>query len=105
MRVFLILLWAVSWGTLTSGCQTYQAGTPGRTVGEFTDDMAIQAKIKTRLWADSLLSGWFINTDVYRGVVTLSGHVASKSLKQHATEVCGGIRGVVKVNNQLQVSE
>ncbi len=88
-----------------AACQSYQPETPGRTVGQFTDDTAIQVRVKSKLWADPVLSGWLINTDVYQGVVTLRGKVSTQEFKERATNLCSPLRGVVRVNNLLQVSK
>ena len=54
---------------LMAGCSNYQAG-GSRTLGEFTDDVGIQAAVKTALVRDEELNGLAINVEVSRSVVS-----------------------------------
>lgn len=85
-----------------AGCQSYQEGS-SRTVGEFTDDVGIQARVKLALLNDPEISGLRINTEVKRGVVSLYGRVASRALKQRALELASGVKGVQRVEDRLTV--
>ena len=97
------LIWIIATVVLLSmGCQSYREGTP-RTVGEFTDDAAIQSKVKMALINDPEISGLRINTEVHKGVVTLYGRVPSDALRAKAVAKTRGIKGVVEVQDQLQV--
>jgi osmotically-inducible protein OsmY len=87
---------------LVVGCQGYREGTP-RTVGEFTDDAAIQSKLKISLINDKEISGLRINTEVHKGVVTLYGKVATVALGDRAVARAKAVKGVVKVENRLIV--
>ena len=87
---------------LLVGCQGYREGTT-RTVGEFTDDAAIQSKLKISLINDDEISGLRINTEVHKGVVTLYGKVATAALGDRAVARAKAVKGVVKVENRLIV--
>ena len=87
-----------------AGCSTYKQDGP-RTVGEFTDDVAIQTKVKTRLIRDSEIKGWRINVDVRRGVVSLYGRVPSEYARKKAVDLSAGVRGVVRVDDKLTLVE
>ena len=85
-----------------SGCQSYRDGS-NRTVGEFTDDVGIQSRVKLALLNDPDIKGLFINTEVDRGIVTLNGRVTSRELQQRALDIAAGIKGVERVQNKLTI--
>lgn len=87
---------------LIGGCQGYRNGSM-RTVGEFTDDVLIQSRVKLALINDDEIKGMQINTEVNRGVVELHGRVSSHELKRRAVEIASGIKGVVRVDDRLVV--
>ena len=89
---------------LAAGCQSYRDGET-RTVGELTDDSAIQVKVKTLLVKDKLLDGWRLDVDVERGVVSLSGWVATEEMRRRALQMANSVKGVHSVEDQLQVQE
>jgi len=84
------------------GCQTYREG-GSRTVGEVTDDVAIQTAVKSRLLADTTVSGLRIQTEVYRGVVTLHGRVPDELSRRHALRIAEEVKGVVRVDDRLTI--
>ncbi|MFW6093124.1 MAG: BON domain-containing protein [Pseudomonadota bacterium] len=88
---------------LAAGCQAYRDG-ERRTIGEFTDDTAIQSRVKLALFNDDALSGWGIDTDVHQGVVSLLGKVGSRDARRRADELARAVKGVRDVDNQLEVS-
>lgn len=87
---------------LVGGCKSYREG-ESRTVGEFTDDVTIQSKVKLALLNDPDISGLRINTEVRRGVVSLYGRVGSRELKQRALDLAGQVKGVRKVEDRLTI--
>jgi hyperosmotically inducible periplasmic protein len=80
-------------------CQT----PAGRSAGEVVDDSAITTKVKAKLFADKLLSGFAISVDTFKGEVTLTGAVKGSELIQHVTAIALSVKGVKKVNNLLSV--
>lgn len=94
-----LLALCVGW---QAGCQSYRDA-ESRTIGEFYDDATIQAKVKTRLLNDPDIKFLRINTEVYRGVVTLYGRVANEELRQRAVRLSAGVHGVDKVLDRLTV--
>ena len=109
---------------LVAGCQSYRDGksrTVGeltddsaiqstsyrdgksRTVGELTDDSAIQLKVKTQLMADRNVKGFRLNVEVKRRVVSLHGRVTSQEMRERALEIAGSIKGVASVEDRLEV--
>ena len=87
---------------LVAGCQSYRDG-KSRTVGELTDDSAIQLKVKTQLMAAEDVKGFRLNVEVKRGVVSLHGRVPSNEMRLRALEITGAIKGVNSVEDRLEV--
>lgn len=85
---------------LLSSCQGYRDGST-RTVGEFTDDTAIQTAVKTALIRDDEIKGFPMNIEVYRGVVSLYGRIPSEQARTRALGIAGDVRGVVRVEDRL----
>ena len=98
---FVITAWFLSL-LIVAGCQSYKDG-GSRTVGEFTDDVAIQTKVKTRLISDPDVKGWPMNVDVHKGVVTLYGRAGSEALRRKALAIAGGVKGVTRVEDRLTI--
>jgi hyperosmotically inducible periplasmic protein len=90
-------------GITISGCATYDRADERRTIGQTTDDLAIQLIVKTRLFDDPEISGFQINTEVRRGVVTLYGRVPSPHVRARALDIAGSVRGVNRVVDKLVV--
>lgn len=77
---------------------------PSRSVGEYTSDAALTAKVKTALAsATGLGSTVNINVQTNRGVVQLSGFVESQDKIERAIEVARGVEGVRTVETNLSV--
>ncbi|MBE0618387.1 MAG: BON domain-containing protein [Proteobacteria bacterium] len=71
--------------------------------GEYIDDSAITAKVKTQLGADKMLSLFQINVETYKGVVQLSGFVNGQEAAEHAVGIARQVNGVTEVKNSLIV--
>jgi osmotically-inducible protein OsmY len=87
---------------LLAGCQGYRDGSP-RTFGEVTDDTAIQSKLKLSLIGDKEIGGLRINTEVHKGVVTLSGRVANEAIRSKVVAKAKVVKGVIEVDDQLTI--
>ena len=96
------MLLAVAGALLISGCQSYKTG-ESRTVGEITDDTAIQLRVKTKLIRDADVNGARMNVEVKKGVVTLLGRVDSQEMKAKALEIAGSVKGVTHVEDRLRI--
>ena len=103
MRVFAVLLFTLV--TVSSmSCQNYMEPTESRrTVGEFTDDIAIHMWVKNKLLQAPEISGLRVNVEVDKGVVTLLGNVKTKEARALAGSLAREVPGVQRVNNQLVV--
>lgn len=86
--------------SLIAGC----ASTPkSESTGQYVDDSAITAKIKTDILKDPALKVTQINVETYKGVVQLSGFVDSQESIKRATDVAASVPGVVSVRNNLVI--
>ena len=73
------------------------------TAGEFVDDSVITTKVKALLAEDNLLKSFEISVKTYKGVVELSGFVASDEAIKKAGEIASSVKGVVSVKNDLNL--
>lgn len=103
MRAVLVLLFSSALLFSTS-CQNYMEPTEARrTVGEFTDDVAIHMRLKNKLLQASAITGLRINVEVNKGVVVLLGNVKTKEERALAGSLAREVPGVKKVDNRLVV--
>ncbi|HEY8158857.1 MAG TPA: BON domain-containing protein [Methylobacter sp.] len=77
----------------------------GRAAGEYVDDSAITAKIKSAILADPLLSGSNIEVTTVNGVVTLRGTVNEEPDIARAIEVANAQTDVKGVQSELIVQK
>lgn len=89
----LALVWVLS------GCKAMT----GETLGENIDDTTITTTVKTKLAAEKGSTLTRVSVDTSRGVVQLSGVVASPADKALAERVARSVGGVKSVVNNLQV--
>jgi hypothetical protein len=80
-----------------------EAKESGRTVGTGLNDGWLWVKTRFDLAAADDLRDSTINVDVDKGVVTLTGTVASAAQKTRAEAVAKSVEGVTGVKNQLKV--
>jgi hyperosmotically inducible protein len=87
-------------GALSLGaCQS----TTGKTAGQTMTDSRITAAVQSKLTADRVSNFTRVDVDTERGVVNLSGVVASAEQKSRAEELTRQVNGVTRVNNNLQI--
>ncbi len=75
-----------------------------QSASEQIDDAGIKASVKTKLAEDvrfSTLTNIEVNST--NGIVTLAGQVHNTDEKRAAERVAASVKGVKKVNNELQV--
>jgi osmotically-inducible protein OsmY len=70
---------------------------------EAVDDGSLTAKIKSKMALDDTVKALNIDVDTTRGVVTLSGVVASDAERKRAVQLARETEGVTTVRDQLQV--
>ena len=86
-----------------AGCAS-QKEQEKRTAGEFTDDAAVTAKVKSAIASDvGARAAAAIDVDSYRGVVQLSGFVDSKDVVERASKAASKVTGVKSLKNELRV--
>jgi osmotically-inducible protein OsmY len=89
---------------LGAGCASQQAEQEKRTAGQFTDDAAVTAKVKSAIASDvGARAAAAIDVDTYRGTVSLSGFVDSKDVVERASKAAGKVSGVQSLKNNLRV--
>jgi osmotically-inducible protein OsmY len=81
-----------------------EARESGRTVGTGLNDGWLWVKTRFDLAAADDLRDSTINVDVDKGVVTLTGTVASAAQKARAETVAKSVEGVTSVKNMLKVA-
>lgn len=83
-----------------AGC----AATPAqRSTGEYIDDTAITAKVKSALIENPNTSALQIDVESYRGDVQLNGFVDSPTAKDEAEQAARSVEGVRMIHNNLEV--
>lgn len=103
------------------GCEQRSADNVGRSVGQATDNMqsktsqaadkvasaaddtAITAKVKAAMLTEPGLKSLEINVDTKNATVTLTGQVASDSLRDRAKQIAMSTEGVKNVIDNLNV--
>ena len=83
----------------------YVASQNDRTASETLEDQRIVATVKTKLLADSDVSGLDINVDSFKSVVTLRGFVDSNKESEKAIALARSVAGVLEVKPQLVLKE
>lgn len=71
--------------------------------GEYIDDTVITTKTKAALFNEPMLKSAQIGVETFRGVVQLSGFVASQAEINKAVDLTHGVRGVVSVKNDIRL--
>lgn len=74
-----------------------------QTAGEYIDDSAITAQVKSKIVAEPSLSAMQINVETMQGVVQLSGFVDQASDKTLAARTAASVNGVRSVKNNIVV--
>jgi hyperosmotically inducible periplasmic protein len=84
-----------------AGCS---ATAQDRSTGQWVDDAALTAKVKTSLAEEDGVNLMSINVNTYRGVVQLSGFVESEEAKRRAENAANDVEDVRSVKNDLRVA-
>ncbi|UUZ49708.1 BON domain-containing protein [Massilia sp. B-10] len=72
-------------------------------VGEYIDDTAITASVKSAFAIDPTLKATEINVETYKGIVQLSGFVAQQADIANASTVARNVKGVKSVKNDIRM--
>jgi hyperosmotically inducible protein len=76
-----------------------------KSFGQTIDDGVIVTKVKAKIMANVDLNPFNIDVDSEKGVVTLSGRVASQEQKDMAGKLARETKGVVAIHNRLKVGK
>ena len=74
-----------------------------KSTGEYVDDTAIGAKVKSALVASSETKARDIDVNVNKGVVQLSGYVDNANEVAAAQRIASNVSGVQRVDNRLSI--
>ncbi|CAI1744255.1 Osmotically-inducible protein Y precursor [Serratia fonticola] len=74
-------------------------------VDNYMDDSGITAKVKSALVDDKAIKSTDISVETEKGVVTLSGFVATQAQAEKAVDVAGRVEGVKSVSDKLHVKD
>jgi osmotically-inducible protein OsmY len=71
--------------------------------GQYIDDTAITARVKTAIYKDEMLKSAEISVETFKGRVQLSGFVSTRPSIDRAGVVAKGVQGVTAVTNDLRL--
>jgi len=71
--------------------------------GEYVDDTVITAKVKTAILETPGLKSSEINVETFKGIVQLSGFVATQDSVNLAMSTARSVKGVSSVKNDMRV--
>jgi osmotically-inducible protein OsmY len=71
--------------------------------GQYLDDTAITAKVKTAIFNDTTLKSAEINVETFKGTVQLSGFVGSQVDIGKAVTIAQNVEGVRSVKNDMRL--
>ena len=75
-----------------------------RTTGEFSNDAALTAKVKSAIATDAgARTAGAVNVETYRGVVQLTGFVDSEDQATRAVSAAKKVQGVRSVKNDIRI--
>jgi osmotically-inducible protein OsmY len=85
-------------------CASSEDRSSRRSTGEFTDDAALTAKVKSAIATDAgARTAAAVNVDTYRGVVQLTGFVDSEEQATRAVSAAKKVQGVRSVKNDIRL--
>ncbi len=86
-----------------AACATKEPETR-RTTGEFTDDAAVTARVKSAIATEvGARTAAAINIETFRGTVQLTGFVDSKEQSAKAEAAAKKVEGVRSVKNDVRI--
>jgi hyperosmotically inducible periplasmic protein len=95
---------AATAAAILSACASDRQPETKRTTGEFTNDAALTAKVKSAIATDvGARTAAAINIETYRGTVQLSGFVPTREHAARAEAAAKKVEGVRAVKNDVRV--
>lgn len=95
-----LVLGAVAGTVLSTGCT---ATATRQSTGEYIDDTAITARVKSAFVSDASVKALDVQVETFRGVVQLSGFVDNAEQKTRAEQIARSTNGVRDVRNNIQL--
>jgi hyperosmotically inducible protein len=83
-----------------SGCASTSTK---ESTGEYIDDSTITTKVKAAFVKDEVVKARQVNVETYKGVVQLSGFVATPEEKARAERLAASVGGVTSVSNKIEI--
>ena len=99
-RAFKAIVAVLALLTLVSGCRAVT----GRSAGQYIDDKAITATVKTKLVAEKASNLTRVGVNTVNGTVYLTGTVDTPEESARAAKVAAGVNWVRSVVNNTQVT-
>jgi len=90
-------------GFLLAGMLGCAATSTREGTGEYVDDSAITAKVRSAMLGSSGLKSTDIHVETFKSVVQLSGFVNSQAQMAQAVRVAEGVSGVKSVKNDMRL--
>ena len=84
---------------IVTACQS----TPVKSADQTLSDASISNAVQAKLTSDRVSQFLHVNVTTERGIVTLSGIVATKAQRGQAERLARQVKGVLKVKNILQI--
>jgi osmotically-inducible protein OsmY len=94
---------AILSAALFAGSAAFLAPAHAETAGQYVDDAVITTGVKAAIVKEPSLKATEINVETQKGVVQLSGFVASADNIPTAVKVAGAVKGVKSVKNDIHV--
>jgi osmotically-inducible protein OsmY len=85
-----------------AGCSVMEGQ---QSLGAYTSDAAITAKVKSKLLDDPAVSGTQISVETMNGVVQLSGSAKSAEAERRALQIARSVEGVKSVRDSIEVRQ
>ena len=77
--------------------------TKQESTGQYVDDTVLTTKVKAAIFNEPTLKSAEINVETFKGVVQLSGFVASAAAENTAVAVARKVEGVQSVKNDMRL--
>jgi osmotically-inducible protein OsmY len=87
----------------TAGLMGCASTSKSESTGQYVDDTAITAKVKTAIFEQPTLKSAEINVETFKGIVQLSGFVSSQAAANTAVATAQGVKGVTSVKNDMRL--
>lgn len=101
--IAMLLFGSLPFATLAD--DTGKAPAAESTPGQYVDDAAITAKVKSAFVRDDQVNALDVKVSTNKGVVQLSGFADNKKVIARAGEIAGSVKGVKAVKNDLRLKE